>query len=92
MRRRSDEEGVEMWPGPCRPTSTARSTSSTARRVARHLEACRRCGLDAEIYTRIDNPLSRMERDVSSLPLARLRDFAIRLAEDADPDVGEPPA
>lgn len=25
----------------------------TARRVARHLEACRRCGLEAEVYTRI---------------------------------------
>ncbi len=54
--------------------------------------ACRRCALDAEISTRMNIPLSRMERDVSSLPLARLRHFDIRLTEEADPDVGEPPA
>ena len=48
----------------------------TARRVARHLEACRRCGLEAEVYTGIKEALSRMERDVASLPVAHLRELA----------------
>jgi anti-sigma factor (TIGR02949 family) len=64
----------------------------TARRVARHLEACRRCGLEAEVYTRIKEALSRMDRDVSSLAVARLRDFARRLAEDGPLRASEPPA
>lgn len=64
----------------------------TARRVARHLEACRRCGLEAEVYSRIKEALSRMDRDVSSLPVARLRDFARRLVEEGPHRASEPPA
>lgn len=58
----------------------------------RHLEACRRCGLEAEVYTRIKDALSRMDRDVSSLPVARLRDFARRLVEEGPSRASEPPA
>jgi anti-sigma factor (TIGR02949 family) len=64
----------------------------TARRVARHLEACRRCGLEAEVYTRIKEAVSRLDRDVSSLPVARLRDFARRLAEEGPPRASDSPA
>lgn len=64
----------------------------TARRVARHLDACRRCGLEADIYTRIKDALSRVDRDVASLPVARLRDFACQLAEEGPPQVSQPPA
>ncbi|MFN2506607.1 MAG: anti-sigma factor [Acidimicrobiales bacterium] len=63
----------------------------TARRVARHLEACRRCGLEAEVYTLIKEAVSRMDRDVSSLPVARLHDFAQRLAEQGPPRASESP-
>ena len=64
----------------------------TARRVARHLEACRRCGLEAEVYTRIKEAVSRMDREVPSLPVARLRDFAQRLAEEGPPRASDSPA
>ena len=63
----------------------------SARRVSRHLEACRRCGLEAEVYDRIQDAVGRMNRDVSSLPLERLRDFARRLGDEG-PQASEPPA
>ncbi len=64
----------------------------TARRVARHLEACRRCGLEAEVYSRIKEAVSRMDRDLPSLPVARLHDFARRLAEEGPPRASDSPA
>ena len=92
FRRRGDEAS-------CREVSRALQAyldghvdEVTARRVARHLEACRRCGLEAEVYTGIREALSRMERDVASLPVARLREFARRLAEEGPPRASEPPA
>lgn len=61
----------------------------TARRVARHLELCRRCGLEAETYTEIKNALSRRGRvDLDPGAVARLRDFGAQLLEQ-DPDGGD---
>lgn len=60
-----------------------------ARRVSRHLDACRRCGLEAEVYARIKDALGAGDPAVPSVPLARLRDFARRLAEEG-PQVSEP--
>lgn len=92
FRRRADEAS-------CREVSRALQAyldghidEVTARRVARHLEACRRCGLEAEVYTRIKEAVSRMDRDLSSLPVARLRDFAQRLAEEGPPRANDSPA
>ena len=92
FRRRTDEAS-------CREVSRALQAyldghldEVTARRVARHLEACRRCGLEAEVYTRIKEAVSRMDREVPSLPVARLRDFAQRLAEEGPPRASDSPA
>lgn len=57
----------------------------TARRVARHLEMCRRCGLEAQTYTAINEALARGGRDVDPAAVARLQAFGTQLLED-DPD------
>ncbi len=60
----------------------------TARRVARHLELCRRCGLEAETFTEIKNALSRRGQvEVDPGAVARLREFGARLLEQ-DPNGG----
>lgn len=64
----------------------------TARRVARHLEVCRRCGLEAETYTRIKESLAR-RGGVDPEAVERLRAFGARLAESGPEDSpGEPAA
>lgn len=55
----------------------------TAARVAEHLEACRRCGLQARTYQAIKQALRSGSRDVDDLALHRLRTFGRSLA---DPD------
>jgi anti-sigma factor RsiW len=68
----------------------------TARRVAAHLESCRRCGLDAAVYREIKNALARREApDPSSID--RLRAFGQSLLEAPGTDersdqAGDPPA
>lgn len=62
----------------------------TARRVARHLESCRRCGLEAETYTRIKNTLAR-RGGVDPEAVERLRAFGAQLVESGPDDPpGEP--
>ncbi|MBW3536495.1 MAG: zf-HC2 domain-containing protein [Actinobacteria bacterium] len=53
----------------------------TARRVRRHLEHCRRCGLEAETYEAIKAALARRSHQVDTDALQRLRAFAQRLGE-----------
>lgn len=53
----------------------------TARRVARHLEICRRCGLEAQTYLAIKDTLARGGRDVDPAAVARLRAFGAHLIE-----------
>lgn len=60
----------------------------TARRVARHLEICRRCGLEAETYTRIKESLAR-RGGVDPEAVERLRAFGARLAESGPDDPRE---
>lgn len=68
----------------------------TARRVAAHLESCRRCGLDAAVYREIKNALARQEApDQSSVD--RLRAFGQSLLEPPgtgarSDEADEPPA
>lgn len=64
----------------------------TARRVARHLEACRRCGLEAHTYEAIKQALARRRTDVDADALERLRSFAERLAHEGPPDEAGSPA
>jgi predicted anti-sigma-YlaC factor YlaD len=51
----------------------------TARRIAAHLDDCRRCGLRADTYTEIKNALGRHE-PTPPPALTRLREFADTLA------------
>lgn len=56
------------------------SDDVTAERVEAHLEACRRCGLEATMYREIKASLGRGTPDVPELTLRRLRDFGSKLA------------
>jgi anti-sigma factor RsiW len=51
-----------------------------ARRVSAHLEVCRRCGLDLEVYTVIKAALRRRTVGDDDLAVRRLRSFADDLA------------
>lgn len=57
----------------------------TARRVAAHLEDCRRCGLEAALYREIKNSLARREAPDQDA-VARLRAFGESLARGEDGD------
>ena len=58
--------------------------AGSARRVSRHLETCRRCGLEAETYAAIKATLARGGREVDPHVVSRLQDFGARLV-DTDP-------
>ncbi|MDA8044675.1 MAG: zf-HC2 domain-containing protein [Actinomycetota bacterium] len=53
----------------------------TARRVASHLDVCRRCGLEASVYREMKAALSRQGEPVSSESLERLRRFSSSLLQ-----------
>jgi anti-sigma factor RsiW len=63
----------------------------TTRRVARHLEACRRCGLEARAYREIKAALARRVPVVDELALERLRAFATNLSDIPPAADGEHP-
>lgn len=50
------------------------------RRVAEHLEDCRRCGLEAEVYQEIKTALGEQDRTVDPRAIERLRHFGEQLA------------
>jgi anti-sigma factor RsiW len=51
----------------------------TARRVAAHLDACRRCGFEAATYRELKASLSRHGAPIDAFALTRLRVFAASL-------------
>ena len=51
-----------------------------ALRLEEHLEACRRCGMEADTYRRIKNSLAGRRAEVPDEAVERLRDFGARLA------------
>ncbi|MDP9440911.1 MAG: zf-HC2 domain-containing protein [Actinomycetota bacterium] len=58
----------------------------TARRIRRHLDRCRRCGLEAETYEAIKDSLARHGPQVPAESLSRLKSFSESLFEDrSDP-------
>lgn len=58
----------------------------SARRVASHLEACRRCGLEADVYRQIKVSLGERNRPLDPRAIDRLRSFGEQLARgDAAP-------
>jgi anti-sigma factor RsiW len=52
------------------------------RRIMRHLDDCRRCGLEVAVYTEIKASLARRGADVPADTLDRLRAFGERLARE----------
>jgi anti-sigma factor (TIGR02949 family) len=52
----------------------------TAGQVAAHLEMCRRCGLEADVYGEIKASLARSTSAVPELALWRLRHFGEELS------------
>ncbi|MGW0733129.1 anti-sigma factor family protein [Streptomyces sp. NPDC002851] len=56
----------------------------TARRVAAHLEDCRRCGLRAETYQKIKEAVARREQPDADA-VARLRSFGASLSQEGQP-------
>jgi anti-sigma factor RsiW len=60
----------------------------SARRIAHHLEDCRRCGMELEVYTEIKATLQRRAGGVDADALDRLRSFGQRLATAPDLSTG----
>lgn len=58
----------------------------TTAKVAEHLEDCRRCGLEAEIYREIKASFARRAPTLPETTLARLRRFGEHLATEGPPD------
>jgi anti-sigma factor RsiW len=56
-----------------------------ARRVARHLEMCRRCGMSAETYAEIKQALRRSAGSPPQDAIDRLRAFGEQLADGRAP-------
>lgn len=63
---------------------------AAAARVRKHLEACRRCGLEATIYDEIKKSLARRPSAAEPAAVERLRRFAISLAEADGRGTGAP--
>lgn len=67
----------------------------TARRVANHLEACRRCGMEASIYREMKAALARQGNHVDEESLERLRAFSSTLIHrdehEGEPEAGDAP-
>jgi anti-sigma factor RsiW len=60
----------------------------TARVIAAHLDDCRRCGLEAEMYRRVQDSL-RTRVSVSQAAVARLQEFAYALEDGRAPSDAE---
>ncbi len=56
-----------------------------ARLIASHLEACRRCGLEAETYEQIKRTLAVHRSDVPEASVERLRAFGRGLLRGQEP-------
>ncbi len=53
---------------------------ATVHKVTAHLDACRRCGLEAETYEALKASLHRVPAGPGEAPIARLRAFGEQLA------------
>lgn len=59
-----------------------------ARHVADHLEACHRCGVEAEVFEEIKTAIAQHQVTLGEAEIERLRRFGERLAH-AGPAYGE---
>lgn len=55
--------------------------TDVAARIAAHLDDCRQCGLEYEIYARIKGSLTGHHEEIDMAAIARLRDFGRKLTE-----------
>lgn len=55
-------------------------------RVAAHVEACRRCGLEASTYMSLKRRLSGFDEPLDPDAVARLTEFVDHLADEPDED------
>lgn len=62
------------------------------RRVAAHLEACERCGLEAEVIEGVRSALRRRRERLPAATAAALREFSDRLIDGEEPVPGDDPA
>lgn len=62
----------------------------TTRRIAHHLEDCRRCGMELAVYTQIKASLQRRIGELDAEVVERLRSFSEQLA--VAPDDPEAPS
>ena len=70
-------EGLQSWlDGELDPVA--------ARRIDRHLEACRRCGLEVDTYRRIKDALAQQSAPLDRQAVARLTAFTLALAGDEE--------
>lgn len=61
----------------------------SSQKVAEHLEECRRCGLEADVYRSIKTSLGARRYDLDSRTVDDLRRFGGRLARDGEAGSGE---
>lgn len=57
----------------------------TVVRIGAHLDQCRRCGMEADVYLEIKRSLARSTPAVPELALVRLRHFGERLGAGVGP-------
>ena len=63
----------------------------TVQRVSHHLEACRRCGLEATVYEEVKHALARRAKTLDPTSVERVSSFGRALLE-APPDEAAGPA
>lgn len=63
----------------------------TARRVSAHLEACRRCGLEAHVYDELKRALARGAAGVDPSIVERVQAFGRALVESPPGEAADPP-
>lgn len=61
-------------------------TEFSSNDLAAHLEACKDCGLEADVYRKIKDTLRNQAAPVDGDSLSRLKDFGRELAESGEVD------
>lgn len=62
----------------------------TARRVGTHLEACRRCGMEAHVYEELKQALARHAPNVDAALVERVQAFGRELVNAPPGDTADP--
>lgn len=62
----------------------------TAQRVRAHLDACRRCGMEANVYAELKHALARHTPTVDAAIVERVRAFSRDLVDAPPSDTADP--